>query len=373
MIEVASSSPSAPTFAASYFDGLTSRSRQAQVQVLWPDLLVQSEGLEARYPLSSVSIEPPLSKLRRVLKLQGGARLETADLAAVAALEQELGINTGLSLVQRLESRWPIAVASLLGVLVFLGLFIQYGLPALAQGAAQITPPAVMTALDTQTVKVIDGQYLKPTKLSVARQNKLRREFMALAAERGGPYTFKLLFRDGGDLVGANAFALPGGTVFMTDQLIELSKNDRELLGVLAHEVGHVTHRHAMRQIYQSLGLTLAFSVVVGDVTSATSVGAAIPAFLLSSGYSRQAETQSDDDAGHWLMKHYGSTTPLQDILKRLIEQDGPVQSSRVLDMLASHPGEQQRLAHLKAIEAAGKTVDKEDTRTRSQPPKNSR
>ena len=242
--------PGELSFTASYFDGLTSRDRPAEVQVSGQNLLVRSGGLEASYPLRRVNIEPPLAHLRRVLKLPGGARLETDDRRAIAALERRMGRNAGLSLVQRLESNWPAALASVVGVLAFLALFVHYGLPALATVAAQITPPAVMAALDAQSVRAIDGEYLKPSGLSVARQNQLRREFSALAAERGGPYTFRLLFRDGGDLVGANAFALPGGTVFVTDQLIALAQSDREILGVLAHETGHVEHRHAMRQIY---------------------------------------------------------------------------------------------------------------------------
>lgn len=351
------------TFPASYFDGLTSRQRGAEVRVSDSDLIIVSGELERRVPLSGVQFEPPLAGLRRVLKVPGGARLETGDLGAVAQLERRLGRNVGLSFVQRLEARWPVALASLAGVLVFLALFVQYGLPALAGVAAQLTPVGVLNALDAQTVRAVDGQYLSPSHLSAARQASLRRQFAALAAERGGPYTFTLLFRDGGSLVGANAFALPGGTVFVTDQLVKLAHSDREILGVLAHEVGHVEHRHAMKQVYQGLGLTLALTVLAGDVTSTASVAAAVPAFLLSSGYSRQAETQADDDAGHWLMTHYGSTKPLQDLLTRLTAEHGGHQQgsqqgsqhSRVLDLLASHPGEAQRLAHLRAIEAAGK------------------
>jgi len=347
-----------PAFSATYFDGRTSRDRAAQVQVLGLEVVVTTKGLEARYPLAGVSIEPSLSRQRRVLRLPGGARLETGDLQAVALLERRLGRNAGLSLVQRLESNWPAALGSVVGILVFLALFVQYGLPAVATLAAAVTPPAVLGVLDTETVKAIDSRYLKPSKLSSARQAALRREFAALAAERGGPYRFRLLFRDGGELVGANAFALPGGTVFITDQLIRLSRSDRELMGVLAHETGHVEHRHAMRQIYQSLGLTLAFSVVVGDVTSTASVAAAVPALLLSSGYSRQAETQADDDAGRWLMKHGGTTRPLRDILERLTAQDGAGGSGgRLLDLLASHPGEEQRLAHLRSIETQEKAA----------------
>ncbi|WP_425147115.1 M48 family metallopeptidase [Deinococcus sp.] len=347
--------PSGPRpilFSASYFDGLSSRDRKAEVSVVGGDLLIVSEALEARYRLSAVSIEPPLGRLRRVLKLPGGARLETEQLEAVAALERRLRRNPGLSLVQRLEARWPVALASLVGVLAFAGLFVTYGLPVLARGVAAITPPAIMASLDAETVRAIDGHYTRPSTLTPQTQARLSDEFAELAAERGGPYRFRLLIRDGGDLIGANAFALPGGSVFITDELVRLAHDDREILGVLAHEIGHVEHRHAMVQIYQSLGLTLAFSVVAGDVTSAASVAAAIPALLLSSGYSRQAETEADDDAGRWMMRRYGTTRPLQDILERLTLQDGEDGHSRVLDLLASHPGEVQRLAHLRAIEA---------------------
>jgi len=349
--------PVPPTFQARYFDGLTSRERVASAHATLTHLHVQSDGLEVSFALNDVTIEPPLSGHRRVLKLPGRARLETDDDAAVSALERQLRRNTGLSLVRRLEARPLVALASLVFMLLFLAGFVRYGLPALASGAASVTPLAVLSTLDAETVNAIDARYLKPTHLPAARQQALTREFAAMAKEQGGPYTYRLLFRDGGDLVGANAFALPGGTVFMTDQLVSLARDDRELLGVLAHELGHVRHRHAMRQIYQSVGLTLAFSVVAGDVTSAASVAAAVPALLLTSGYSREAETQADDDAGRWLMQRYGATTPLQDILRRLIEQDDDRPTSRVLDLLASHPGEQQRLAHLRAIQKNWKTT----------------
>ena len=54
-----------------------------------------------------------------------------------------------------------------------------------------------------------------------------------------------LLFRDGGKF-GANAFALPSGKIIVTDQLASLL-NDEQIVGVLAHELGHVVYRHGMR------------------------------------------------------------------------------------------------------------------------------
>ncbi len=52
-------------------------------------------------------------------------------------------------------------------------------------------------------------------------------------------------------IIGANAFALPGGIVIVTDQLMQLAEHDDEILAVLAHEIGHVKHRHVLRGLPQ--------------------------------------------------------------------------------------------------------------------------
>jgi Zn-dependent protease with chaperone function len=95
---------------------------------------------------------------------------------------------------------------------------------------------------------------LRQSKLPLERQQSLTQQFedlVLLAQELNYPHidNMQLLFRDGGS-VGANAFALPGGTVIATDQFIQLSENDDEIIAVLAHEIGHVRHQHSLRQIY---------------------------------------------------------------------------------------------------------------------------
>ncbi|MGI8747490.1 MAG: M48 family metallopeptidase, partial [Deinococcus sp.] len=244
-------SPAGPLLEGSYFDGLTSREQPARAGVQGEQLVMRTLTLEARFPLREVRIEPGLPGMRRVLKLPGGARLETGSLEGVAALERRLRRNPGLRMVARLEGRWPYALLAVLGMLLFVAGFVRFGLPLAAGLAARLTPVAVMRGLDEQTARAIDGRYLKPTRLPPARRARIEAGFRRLAAERGGPYRFRLLFRDGGGSVGANAFALPGGTVFLTDELVRLARGDAELMGVLAHELGHVEHRHAMQGVYQ--------------------------------------------------------------------------------------------------------------------------
>ncbi|MDB5045413.1 MAG: hypothetical protein JWQ08_1463, partial [Deinococcus sp.] len=331
-----------------------------------------SGGTEARWPLSRITIEAPLPGVRRVLKFPDGTRFETQDDGAVRATERRTRRNRALGGVRRLEGSWGLTFAALGLMGAFVWGFISYGLPAVARGAAAATPGAVLTTFDRETVNLLDQPpYLGPSRLSAARQAELQREFRQIVGWAGGAYAYRLLLRDGepgdsgdsgfgGFPLGANAFALPGGTVVMTDQLVALARSDRELLGVLAHESGHVTHRHGLAGVYQALGLTLLTTVVTGDLISAGTFAAAAPAALLQRGYSRAAETQADEVAGAFMLQQYGTTKPLRDILARLEADDAEAdentvrEGNRVEDLLQSHPGTADRIRHLREIEQAG-------------------
>ncbi|GMA14882.1 M48 family metallopeptidase [Deinococcus metallilatus] len=362
------SGPSSLSLSGVFFDGRTSRDRAAALDVTGEDVRLQAEGgLETRWPLTQLRIDPPVPGVRRVLKFPDGSRFETADDAAVTALEARTGRNRALGRVRRLETRWWTALAALALTLAFAWAFVAYGLPALARGAASATPRSVLATFDRETVQVLEeGGYLGPSRLSAARQAHLQAAFRRVAAWADHGYPYRLLLRDGEPedapfQLGANAFALPDGTVVLTDQLVALAHNDRELLGVLAHETGHVTGRHTLASVYQGLGLTLLSVAVTGDLISAGTFAAAVPASLLRNGYSRAAETQADEVAGRYLMQAYGTTKPLRDLLARLEEGDRNAdensveEGSHTADLLQTHPGTAQRIRHLREIETRGR------------------
>lgn len=94
--------------------------------------------------------------------------------------------------------------------------------------------------------------------------------------------------------VGPNAFALPSGTIVMLDQLVELADDDKEVLGVLAHELGHVERRHSARMMLQTSISGLALTWWLGDVSTLL---AAAPGVMLGAKYSRDMETEADEYA----------------------------------------------------------------------------
>jgi Zn-dependent protease with chaperone function len=336
-------------FSSTFFDGKTSKAHNVNVRFDGQNLWIKSDEHSFSVPITQCQIEPPLAKSKRVVRLPDGAKLETNALEEVALLEQHIGRNKGLTLVNKLEGNWRLVLISFAGMLVFLVVFLKFGLPVVADQIALATPSAVLAPITDQTMNLLDGQVLQPTRLSLARQQELTTIFQKLVNDIGGTgYNYKLEFRSSPE-VGANAFALPSGTVVMTDELVQLSDNDLEIRGVLTHEVGHVIKRHALRSLYQNTGVFLMISILAGDVSGLGSLATALPTVLLNSGYSRDFERESDEIAGRYLRNDPGKTKPLRDMLEKLTSSHSG--SSGTPGFLSTHPGTDERIKNLKAIE----------------------
>ena len=331
------------SFDATYFDGRSSKAHAVRVTFDGGQLRLEGD-VNLSVNLRACVIDPVLGKAKRVLHLPGDARLETDDHDAIADIEDRLGLNKGMTLVNRLEGRWPFVLMSFGGLAVFIWAFLTYGVPWAARQAAFATPPGVLNPLSEKTLEVLDQQYLKPSTLSKTRQAELLEVFLRITAKIGGSYRYKLEFREGDEL-GANAFALPNGTVVMTDELVALAKSDLEIEGVLAHEVGHVIHRHSLRQLYQGIGVIAVGSVLLGDFTNVLNVASSLPAIFVQNGYSREAERESDRTAGMYLLGIGKSPKALGDMLKRLEADRGG--GGSLPSILSTHPGTDERVKNL--------------------------
>jgi Zn-dependent protease with chaperone function len=334
-------------FQAHYFDGKTSKAHPVQVVYDGSSLVIQGEAISHDIQIHHVGILPVLGATRRVLNLPTGERLETTDFAAVETIEKRDHRNQGMTFVNKIEGRWRWVLGSVAVVVLFIFGFIRFGLPLIAKEAAFMTPIKVTELMSDHTLSILDKQFVKPTKLSKQRQDELSKAFDEVVKDIGGDYPYRLEFRYG-DNLGANAFALPSGIIVMTDELVDLAKNDVELIGIMAHEIGHVKHHHSLRSLYQSTGIYLLISTVLGDVTSVTSVAASLPAILIDSGYSRDFEREADHEAGLYLLKEENSTQALQNILSRLGQEHGGNSPS----FLSSHPGTEERVKNLESMEA---------------------
>ena len=274
--------------AAWYYDGHSSARRPVTL-VLERSGMITVSGLEhpVRHTLNDVRISDRLASTPRMFHFQNGAKCEVADNDAVDAF---LALHTRgrlAALIHSLENHWGYVLVAVVFTLGIAWGSIRYGIPALASVAVASVPLAADVSLGAQALETLDQHLLSDTALDQVRQNEVRSLFTTVAASTEQPLTLE--FRAGGTL-GANALALPSGVIVITDELIALTELDEEIIAVLAHEAGHLSHRHAMRSMIQHAGIATILLVLTGDISSLTGLAVGLPVFLVEASYSRAFE-----------------------------------------------------------------------------------
>lgn len=339
------------TVNANYFDGSSARRHVVTLSLDRQWLAVQGDEISREEPFTTLRISEKLGNSPRLIHFAEGGHCEVSDHAALEALLKEAGYRPH-SLVSHLEDGWRYAVAALLLIIACGVAAYLWGLPWAADLAASRIPYSTAHIIDEQALRAFDDNLMKPSKLPAARQQILQKRFNALRAGQDLP-AYPLEFRDSKN-IGANAFALPGGTVVVTDELIALAGNDEEVLAVLAHELGHVSERHPLRQLLQGSIIAIAMTWYVGDISSLL---ATAPTLLLQTSYSRDFERRADRYAANMLRKNGIAATHLADILEKLEStQRGKHHAERgkysVIELLSSHPDTDERI---RALRGTGK------------------
>jgi Zn-dependent protease with chaperone function len=325
------------TLSANLFDGQTAKRRSVQVKLTVPGYIVLQElGTLSRFRLEDVDISEQLGNQPARVELPDGARLEVSDSETFyAELQNAAGPKQWL---HTLESRWAFATLALVLTLAFGWTAYSWGIPAAARLAAFATPPELDSAIGVEGLALLDERVLAPSELDLQRQLELLTVFMSVVATLGpdAEYRYQLVFRKGQGL-GANALALPAGTIVLTDEFVALAEHDDEIAAVLAHEVGHIRNRHALRSLLQNSVVAGLILVLTGDISSATSIAAGIPTVLANAGYSRDFEFEADDVAREYLLKNDIPLHRFADVIERLEEQEGEP-SAGITNLLATHP-----------------------------------
>ena len=277
----------------------------------------------------------------RMAQLPDGASLQSRDATAWDHWVLQHAVRE--SLVVRAQQSWRgVAVAAALLVSGF-GAFYLWGLPAVAQAIVTVVPHSVDAALGRTALAQVEQAWMLPSQLPQEVQDRLRERFAKAVrlSHSGDPPAYQLLFRQ--STVGPNAFALPGGTMVMTDELVDLLKDDDVVMGVLGHELGHVTHRHGMRQLVQVTVLQTALSAAFGDYAS---IIAYAPLVLGTMGYSREHERQADAESVTFMRAAGISPRVMVRFFEAVrAEQKTRTKSSPLgISIISSHPGDEERV-----------------------------
>lgn len=351
-----------------WFDGASSRPRPVGVSLspgpAGPSLTLQPAASEDGPPLVLRFAEVDWPERWRdgagaavpVVDLRQHGSLEILDGAAWNAALAAAGHRPRLA--ERMQRRWPTLLAVMAVAAVSLVAFFHWGTPWAATQLTRQVPLGWEQRVAQQGLEDLDRHLLKPSKLPAARQAQLREGFADLAARvdpslaryRGYRPPLNLLFRAASM---PNALALPGGTIVVTDPLVEAAAaaglGDDAVLGVLAHEIGHVLHRHGTRMVVEQGVLNAGLGLVLGDLSGLLSIGSAL---ATGAAYQRSHERDADCFALALMARAGRPTAPMAALLLKIdraaAPQGGPsTAGERIFRLLSTHPDTAERASRM--------------------------
>jgi Zn-dependent protease with chaperone function len=324
---------------AVYFDGKSSARHAVSLVLSGGRLKVIGREIELEYDVRRVRRSLRIADTPRWLYLPGGGACVTSDNEAVDRITVKRRYERVL---QRWESRPAYAALAVLLVAGVLWLGMDRGVPALAGVIAERIPVQAEEMLGREALAGLERFGMQPSALPASRQAALGARFDQMAKAYGRTPPYRLEFRS--SKLGPNAFALPSGIIIMTDELVALAQDDREVLAVLAHELGHVRHRHVMRRLLEGSLTGLVLAGVTGDIASATSIAAAAPGVLLQLKYSRDNESEADAYAVD-MMRANGLDPRYLGVLLSRLEAGMPKGARGIPTFLSTHPATEERAA----------------------------
>lgn len=321
---------------ADYFDGRSARAWPVRLGRAGTLLTIRGEGIERELPWHALRWPERSRHGVRVAELPDGGMLQCHDAVAWDAFVRAGGATEPW--VVRLQQSWRAVLASLLATAALLAALYAWGVPWAAGRALAFVPEAVDRSIGAAALEALDAEMLQPSALPAAQRAALTAAFAQLLAAQpaGSLPAWRLEFRR--SRIGPNAFALPGGTIVLTDELVERVDGDAAIVsGVLAHEFGHLRGRHGMRTVLQAGALGVLAGALLGDFSTLL---AAAPVVLGQAAYSRDAEREADAEAARLLRDAGLSPALMATFFEKLAARPG----SGPLIGIGSHPADAERI-----------------------------
>ncbi|MEM6932997.1 MAG: M48 family metallopeptidase [Pseudomonadota bacterium] len=322
---------------ARYFDGRSAQSQEVVVSFGARTLVVMGfdNHVNAHWPLASLRAEKSSDQQTWQIKPQSDSdeRIVLSDPEMIEAIR-----TVCPDLTKREVDRKGVRRAFVwgIGAIASVVLMVFVIIPELAGQLAYMIPPDRERQLGDAVAKQVESLFFAENETGycdapdgVAAVEKMRDR---LASQIELPYPLRVEVMDHG-LV--NAFALPGGRVMLFRGLIEESSSPEEVAGVLAHEIGHVTHRDPTVGVLRAAGTAGIIGLFLGDVFGGAIIVAAADA-VINASYQREAEQRADETAYKLLEDAGLPSTPFAAFFRKLAEKHGA--TPEVLRYLASHP-----------------------------------
>lgn len=341
---------------ATWFAASSSKARSAQLSFSSGDLQVKElaqatlvpatndtlamEKLTVSYPLAELSLSPPLANLPREITLPGGGKIVVESHHPI---ERFFNTQKKYHLLDQLERNKKAWFLALLLVPISLFWLVKVAIPAGAKMITPLIPQSVIAQIDTQVMVLLDKTSLDESEVDSAAQKTTQLMWDTLLTDLNYKASdFSLNLRKS-EFYGANAFALPGGTVVVTDELLTLLENQPNALkAVLLHEMGHVIHQHGLQMVAESAGTTLLMTYFFGDLDGGAEFFTGTALTVVQNQFSQSLESEADDYALTQLTQLSLPTSALGDALSALTK--GSKEFVLFEKYFSSHPSIKQRV-----------------------------
>ncbi len=345
-----------------FHEGFTKGRASGQISISAHDVRFENASADVQLPLPGLTCQVGGASDRLIFFShpdQPGWKLYTSDRAILKDphLQQHAPLRAQLQQVrQRHIVNWGLLVTVAL-LIVLVPAILLSNLDRLSAPLARQIPPEWEQQLGEKAFEQYrrSGHFMAEDTANTLLQ-PLVQPLIDANPDQRFPYHF-YISRD----EEVNAFALPGGFVVINSALIIKAQTPEELLGVLAHEMAHVTEQHGIRNIMGSAGLYLTVNALLGDMTGLLAVLADAAPYLLNQRYSRGFETAADEK-GVALLQQAGVdpqglvqffTQLKQEEDKRLQDmagEDNQELAKATLSMISTHPATEDRIAHLQHL-----------------------
>ncbi|MCB9507760.1 MAG: M48 family metalloprotease [Myxococcales bacterium] len=172
---------------------------------------------------------------------------------------------------------------------------------------------------------------------------RLGAQVVAVASDRDPAITFSFVLVDDDETV--NAFAIPGGFVYVYSGLMQTADTEAELMAVLSHEVSHVTQRHVAERLVAAYGLEAATAMALGrDPGLVAQIASQVVQQGVMLRYSREAESEADRVGFGYLVRAGYSPQGFVDFFTKLSGGAHPP------EFLSTHPNPENRVAAIQAM-----------------------
>jgi predicted Zn-dependent protease len=267
-----------------------------------------------------------------------GELLDITSEEFVAAFKKKFPSISGKNFLEKLaDSGWKgLAAMVALLIVAVAGLYF-FVVPFFGELSARFIPMKYEEQLgETIYGNMIQTYTIDTTKTELVNELIKDVDFQS-------PYNLKMVVVDFDQ---KNAFAIPGGYIIIYSGIIDEMKDYPELIGLLAHEVSHVNHRHSLRSIFRSLSGYIFISIILNDINGV----AAIILDNLNSfkhlSFSRSLEQEADEE-GLKILYHNKIDPNGMVKLFEVLMKDG--KNSNELEFLSSHPLTTNRIEYIQS------------------------